>query len=189
MPLQISCPSCSAKLHAPETLLGTAVRCPSCQNTFTAEAPAPAPPLSAPLDDKAVQTEPSVPPSQRHLPDYEEDEDYPRRLFGRGNYVPARGGIWLGLGIASVVVAPLGICLQPFIFGCISLALGLTALIMGGRDLKRIRGGEMDPDGENLTKAGWILGIIGTIVGGLLTFCGAAHIIFVIVMVITGGFK
>jgi hypothetical protein len=135
-----------------------------------------------------VQTEP-VAPTRRSAAGLEDDEDYPRRLFTRGDYVPARGGIWLGLGIASIVVVGLGICLQPFIFGAVSLGLGLTAMLMGSRDLKRIDAGEMDPQGEGLTKVGWILGIIGTILGGLMTVCGAAWLILVLVMLLTGNLK
>jgi hypothetical protein len=117
---------------------------------------------------------------RRHLTEREEDEDHPRRYYGGDAYVPARGGIWLGLGIASIVIAPLGICILPILFGIISLAMGLVALIMGSRDLSRIRSGEMDPQGENLTKAGWILGIIGTVLGALLTLCGVAQIVYFI---------
>jgi predicted Zn finger-like uncharacterized protein len=189
MPLQISCPSCAAQLRLPDNLLGSEVRCPTCQTIFTAQAPAEVPP-SAPADrvDAAVQTEPATPPRRREYQEYH-DEDYHQRYYGGGHYVPARGGIWLGLGITSLVMLPLGLCLQPFLFGCISLGLGLTAMLMGSRDLKRIRNGEMDPQGEGLTKAGWVCGIIGTILGGLMTLCGGAALIFILVMLATGNLK
>jgi predicted Zn finger-like uncharacterized protein len=190
MAIQIACPSCAAQLHLPENLLGSEVRCPTCQTIFMAQAP---PPPSAPPGsvDAAVQTGPSAPSAPTRRPEYEDrayDEDYHQRYYG-GHYVPARGGIWLGLGIASLAALPLGICLQPFVFGCISLGLGLTAMLMGSRDLKRIRKGEMDPQGEGLTKAGWVCGIIGTILGGLMTLCGGAALLFILVMLATGNLK
>jgi cation transport ATPase len=39
VPIETQCPSCQSKLKAPDTLLGKNVRCPSCQQTFTVEAP------------------------------------------------------------------------------------------------------------------------------------------------------
>ena len=51
--------------------------------------------------------------------------------------------------------------------------LGPVAWIMGNTDMAEIRAGRMDPDGEGLTQAGRICGIIGT---GFLVlfscFCG-----------------
>jgi hypothetical protein len=37
---------------------------------------------------------------------------------------------------------------------------GLPALLMGGKDLKEMDAGRMDPEGRGLTQAGRILGII-----------------------------
>jgi hypothetical protein len=39
----------------------------------------------------------------------------------------------------------------------------IPAWFMGQADLKEIQAGRMDPEGEGLTRAGWILGIIGTV--------------------------
>ena len=47
--------------------------------------------------------------------------------------------------------------------------LGPIAWIMGNADLKEIRAGRMDPEGENYTNTGRICGIVATCVGyGLL---------------------
>jgi len=43
MPTLTACPSCGGQLRVPDDLLGTTVRCPTCQTTFHA-APAPGPP-------------------------------------------------------------------------------------------------------------------------------------------------
>jgi hypothetical protein len=61
--------------------------------------------------------------------------------------LPHRGGLILALGIISLLVcAPVGI----------------AAWLMANHDLQAIQEGVMDPDGESLTLAGKILGIIAT---------------------------
>jgi len=63
---------------------------------------------------------------------------------------PQRGGVILALGIVGIVVC----------FIC-----GIIAWVMGQKDLKEMREGVRDPSGMQLTKAGWICGIVGTILG------------------------
>jgi len=64
------------------------------------------------------------------------------------SYAPHRGGLILALGIIGLMVcAPVGI----------------VAWLMGNNDLREIRAGAMDPQGEGLTQAGRILGIIATV--------------------------
>jgi len=96
----------------------------------------------------------------------EDDEDRPweqdYRPRVRRDCEPHRGTLILVLGILSIVIQPLG------------LMLGLPAWIMGQRDLKKMRARIMDPEGMGVTQAGWICGIIGTILGTLaLLFCFA----------------
>lgn len=63
-----------------------------------------------------------------------------------------RGTMILVFGILGIVVCPL---------------FAPAAWIMGKGDLTQIRAGAMDPEGESLTNAGKILGIIGTILAAL----------------------
>jgi heme/copper-type cytochrome/quinol oxidase subunit 4 len=63
---------------------------------------------------------------------------------------PARGGTVLTLGILGIVIC---------------FILGIIAWVMGSGDLKEMREGKRDPSGEQMTKAGMICGIIGTILG------------------------
>lgn len=67
------------------------------------------------------------------------------------------------LGIAGIIL--------------ISLAAPV-AWVMGGKDLKLIRAGEMDREGESMTKIGKILGIIGTVSLILQLVLIAAALIF-----------
>jgi len=79
MPIQISCPSCAKQLRVPEDLLGKSVRCPNCQNTFTAEEPGtPSPPPSS--EAAGVQsTAPESPRRRDRDVERDDDDDYPRR--------------------------------------------------------------------------------------------------------------
>jgi len=92
---------------------------------------------------------------------------------GRRDSEPHRGGLILILGILSLVVFPLG------------LPLGIAALLMGRRDLKKIRSNAMDAAGEGSTLAGWICGIIGTGVGSLFCLGITVYIAFIAVMIKT----
>src|SRR5262249_26469442 len=113
-----------------------------------------------------------------------DDGDDPRPSqpsSGQSDYAPARGGLWLGLGVSALCMVPVALCLQPLLFGLVTLGLSLTAMVQAGRDLKRIQYGDMDPQGRGLTLASWIVGIIGTALGGLLTICGAAQLVLLLV--------
>jgi hypothetical protein len=66
----------------------------------------------------------------------------------RGAVEPHRGAMILVLGILGVVVCGL---------------VAIFAWVLGKRDLDLIKRGLMDREGEALTKAGYILGIVGTI--------------------------
>jgi len=52
--------------------------------------------------------------------------------------------------------------------------LGPIAWIMGNNDLKGIRAGQMDPEGESLTNIGRILGMVATIltIVAVVLICG-----------------
>lgn len=61
---------------------------------------------------------------------------------------PHRGAMILIFGILGIVVCG---------------PLSIVAWIMGSGDLKEIAAGRMDPEGQSSTYAGWILGVIGTV--------------------------
>lgn len=63
---------------------------------------------------------------------------------------PARGGTVLTLGILGIVIC---------------FIMGIIAWVMGSGDLKEMKEGKRDPGGEQLTRAGMICGIVGTILG------------------------
>lgn len=88
-----------------------------------------------------------------------------RRYLGRRSAVPHRGGLVLALGIIGLV----GVFCAP-----VGLLFGIFAWVYGRNDLKRMSRGEMDPEGEGLTYAGWVCGIIATLLSLLLLVsCGS----------------
>jgi len=73
-------------------------------------------------------------------------------MAGQAHLRPHRGGLILALGLLGLLSCQL---------------LGVMAWLMGSEDLKEIRAGRMDPDGEGLTQAGTVLGIISSVILGL----------------------
>jgi hypothetical protein len=55
--------------------------------------------------------------------------------------------------------------------GALGVGFGLASWIMGAADLAKMRTGDMDRSGEGQTRAGYVCGIIGTVLGVLLLLC------------------
>lgn len=169
MPEVISCPQCQKKLRVPEELLGQEVRCPTCNQTFTAEVrppvtpPAPEPPER---DEEPVYRPLDEPRRRRAVrrfdDDDDEEDDRPRRRRSR---TPHRGGSVLTLGILGLV----------FAFCCclIGLPMSIAAVSMGSSDLSAMRRGDMDVEGQGSTQAGVVCGWIGIVVSVLNGIAGA----------------
>jgi predicted Zn finger-like uncharacterized protein len=164
----ITCPSCQRTLRVPESLLGQLVKCPTCQQTFTASlggdangAPEAAPPRKEAPPRERYEDEPPRP--ARRDEDYD-DGDRPRRR--RRRYEQAhRGTLILTLGILSFFFA------WPI--------LGIIAWVMGANDLKEMRAGRMDPEGESQTNTGRICGMISTLLGAVVMVgCCSIYLIF-----------
>jgi hypothetical protein len=74
---------------------------------------------------------------------------------------PHRATLILVLGILGLVVCGL---------------FGVAAWLMGSHDLTAMKAGRMDPSGESMTNIGYILGIIATVLNGIVLI---AMILFV----------
>lgn len=109
----------------------------------------------------------------------EDDEDRPRRRSSRPrrDLEPHRGALILVLGILSVCAAVVGVCCFGIILGPAALALGISAWVMGQGDRNKMAAGTIDPAGRGNTTAGWICGIIGTILGVLALLLNIAMLI------------
>lgn len=82
---------------------------------------------------------------------------------------PHRGTMILVLGILGIVLC---------------LICGIIAWVMGSADLREMQAGRMDPNGEGLTKAGKICGMIGCILQGLAI---AFYLVIIVIAIIAGG--
>ena len=89
---------------------------------------------------------------------------------GEFKYVaPHRAAMVLTLGILGLVIC--AVC-------------GVIALIMGKNDLRAMDSGRMDPAGRGMTQAGWILGIIGSV---LLCIQLAVVVLYIVIFVFIVG--
>ena len=91
-------------------------------------------------------------------PDFPAPAVAPTQASARGYVVPHRGGLILALGLIGFVVS----C--PI--------FSLMAWVMGSHDLNEMRAGRMDRQGEGMTQAGQVLGMILSalwILGGVIT--------------------
>jgi len=170
----INCPSCQRRLQVPETLMGQDVQCPTCGATFVAALGGPPAKLAQRLPGESQvplemeDEEPRDRPLRRQrrdeddYGDYDEDDRHRRRR--RRDVAPHRGSTVLTLGILSLVLL------------CVGLILGPIAWAMGSTDMAEIRAGRMDPDGEGITNAGRICGIIGTFLNIAIVLCSFLNI-------------
>jgi hypothetical protein len=191
-PIIMDCPACARKLRVPDELFGKAVKCPTCDHTFRATDPHS---LAAPSPDPALFAatageEPVVPCCPKcgehidkgfarcrfcgeQLADDEAGDDRLREEARqeRHDAEPHCGNLILVLGIASMAT---------FFCGLLGLSFGIAAWAMGRRDLVKMRQHLMDPEGEGLTQAGLICGIIGTILNSFSLFACCAGILFTV---------
>jgi len=89
--------------------------------------------------------------------DYDDDR--------RGGGEPHRGVLILVLGILSLMVCGV---------------VGIAAWMMGKSDLEKMRLGQMDKEGESMTKVGYILGIVGTILFLLQILLAVVYVVFTV---------
>lgn len=182
MPQSINCPSCTRLLRVPENLLGKPVKCPACGTNFNVAVGA------EPSDyDSASVPPPEQDPDANYVDSPAEDSLDDRRSSrgrrrrsrrGRGG-APHRGPLILVLSIIGLVM--LMFC------AVLTLPFCLPAWLMANRDLRLMRAGQMDDEGEGLTQAGRICGIIGTILGGLVFLALCLYVLVIIVAIGMGG--
>jgi hypothetical protein len=177
-------------LDVPENFLGQQVRCATCSKVFEAKAQeavplragdelaAPGGPSDLPqaTDDDADREERR---SRRWRNDAADEDDFDDDRFDRRgrrlrrDLEPHRGTTLIVMGIFSLVL--------PFVCGLIGapigIGLGIAAAVMGTRDLAKIRGGTMDPDGESQTRTGLVLGYVGLCLSGLVFLASCAYMV------------
>jgi hypothetical protein len=171
----LACPQCQRTLNVPAALSGQTVKCPGCGAQFTAAtdgqclplpAPVPEPPPSSAAAELAPVYTAEPTPFQSVGPDEpavrEQDRVHPGRP--QRKRLPAhRAGAVLAMGVISLSSLVLITCSGMMAVG--PMFLGPIAWIWGRADLRAMREGRMDPEGEGQTRAGMICGIISTCLG------------------------
>ena len=71
--------------------------------------------------------------------------------------------------------------------GMIGLACSIIAWVLGHQELRAIEAGESSPMGQGQARAGMIMGIVGTVLNGLIFIGAALYYIFVIALAAAGG--
>ena len=157
------CPSCQAKLTVSPTDLGLDVECPYCKKVYTAKkAGASAASEERPSRRSRSENEDDDDRPNRRRDRYDDDDDdddRPRGKRRRRSYEAHRGGVILTLGILAFFVC--------------GIIMGPIAWFMGSSDLKAMKAGRMDPEGEGITQAGRICGLIAFLINAcvILFYC------------------
>jgi hypothetical protein len=163
----------------PDNLIGTKVRCSTCEAIFVAETAEPSNPVeeSGPRISQAPPLPPPPPvddddemdePPRRRRRRWEDEDDFGPR-GKRRDLQPHRGTTILILGIVSILFC-----------GPLGLVTSIPAWVMGRNDLRGMREGRIDGDGEGLTMAGYVMGIIMTVISALILAAFAFFIVLAI---------
>jgi predicted Zn finger-like uncharacterized protein len=139
----ITCPSCQRTLRVPESLRGQLVKCPTCEQTFTAAPPdAPPPRQEAPPRPRDHYEDEPPPPRRVRRDEWEDDRDDYDRPRRRGVEKPGKvqaiaimtlvGGILAVLGGLGLTLAGGFICcLWPGTY--YGLVMGIMAIVKGSQ--------------------------------------------------------
>jgi DNA-directed RNA polymerase subunit RPC12/RpoP len=185
MSTPVTCPRCGSECELPADGPAGEVKCPTCGGVLVAVGAAP------------ITTRPAPPPLPKAGPDTEADDLMPCPHCGerilrnstfcrfcrehvegemlpweRGRRVPRdvephRGNLILVLGILGFVIPLVG------------LGFAIAAWVMGRRDVARMDRMEMDPRGKGTTQAGFICGIVATVLQTLLLLGCVAYIFLI----------
>jgi hypothetical protein len=109
------------------------------------------------------------------LPATEADSPYAASTAKQSSYrpgdfettLPHRGGFLLGLAIAGLLVAALGIPVWYYSsnpLGMVALAASVPAAVLAGRDLRAMKMGAMDTASRDKTHWALLVGLLGTAV-------------------------
>ena len=168
MPIEFNCSSCTTTLRVPDEHLGKQARCPSCQTLNLVQPSTGDSPSPQSVSDTFIAAPQLDSPSANPYAVGQGSAVASGSMAGHAYQTAHRGGLVLTLGILSLVC---NVMMVP----------GILAWILGHADLKQMDAGKMDPEGRGLTSAGMILGIIGTLLAGLVLLFYFGLIFFVVI--------
>lgn len=141
--------------------MGKRVRCPGCQEIFTATPPEEN--IQAAEEMEAVQERPARPMRPRDPEPEEEEEPVERPRRRRDADEDDEGGGRVGKPHRAGTVLTLGILTLALGWCCIIITwvLGAITLSMASADLQQMARGKMDSSGQGQTQVGKILAMVG----------------------------
>ncbi len=163
MAIDFKCKNCFTTLRVPEEHLGKTARCPQCQELNLVQPDTFYINDNEPPVKSGVSPEPTSKPNPYQTSSNVHQPAHPRYQVGH------RGGMILTLGILSIVCN-------------FALVPGILAWVLGRADLKQMKLGIMDPEGEGITQAGMIMGIIMT------SLAAIALVMYILIFVMAFGF-
>lgn len=161
MPVDNKCPGCGRLLRVGDEYVGRQARCPACSTIYVV------PSVPIPADGPTSPIAPGGNPfgNRPESPENAVGRAPPAVAASLARYTtPHRGGLILVLGVLGWIVS--------------CPVFGVAAWMMGASDLREMRCGRMDPAGEGITQAGYVLGMINS----LLWIVGVV-IIMVVLMI------
>lgn len=185
--MRISCPTCSQLMHCEERDAGKKAACPKCgQRVLIPSPPAPVPvpqnkTVLGKLEEEVTAKQPM--PVAAHANSEAWPPPLEQVLSASGPLAPNRGVATMVLGIVSsscCVLGLIGSFISPIIglvFALAALPTGIIAWVMGHKDRRAIRQGLMSGEGSGFVLSGYICGIVGTSLAGLiLMLCALASL-------------
>jgi predicted Zn finger-like uncharacterized protein len=150
MPINVTCPSCSATLRVPDTAAGKQIKCPKCQTVITVPGAtslpesqmtpaAPPPPMASAAPAKAVVSDYEEDDRRRRRTRDDEDDDRSRRRWRRAagdaaNQSGGNNGLAMGLGIGAIalgLIAGIFAIIPCFCFSAVAWPAGILGLLLG----------------------------------------------------------
>ena len=191
MTIEFKCQGCQKTLRVPDEFAGRKAKCPSCQTVL--QVPAEVETVE-PLEVKPPAESPAAPVGQRTPASsfsYGRPGGIPNtsplaannpyaspRQQARPSGKPHRGGLVLGLGIASLLCSLLVLCSCLFLVPAIATLS--PSLVLGLMDLRAMKEGRMDNQGRGMTLIGTILAAVSAGIIVLIVLLVVLAIVFAI---------
>jgi len=133
---------------------------------------------SYPSSSNPVQSPYASPQYQPSSPQYGRTQ--------RGNKVPDRGGLCLGLAIGSIFVSLAGFLCCP-LFSLVSFGMSIPAWVMASKDLTKMKQGIVSSNNRGLVVAAKVVAIVSVCISAILLILTVVFIILHIAIALNRG--
>jgi len=194
--IEFECQGCQKTLRVPDEFAGRKAKCPSCQTVLqvpaeveTVEPLEVKPPLTPPAGSGSYSASSPSSFGQAGIPNASPfASSNPYSSPGQYSYgqpssrgKPHRGGLVLGLGIASLICSLLILCSCLFLIPAIATLS--PSLTLGLMDLRAMKEGRMDNQGRGMTLTGTILAAVSA---GIIVLIVLLLVLVIVVAIVKG---